>query len=117
MTELSTNGTGVHEAGLLGMSRGGQSTKGADVFRALGVNVVGRSTLEASHHRGCGRGGVRDVNRVGAGAGNPHNHFQSSGESNASRAHCQSSPSVNSRPTSLSWSSVPSVTLLWGKGV
>ena len=109
MTELSTNGTGTHVAGTLGVSRGGQSAKGTDVLRAVGANMVGRLALEASYHGGCRRGGVGDVNGVGAGAGS-HNHLQSSGQSNASRAHCQSSSSVNSRPTSLSWSSVPPVT-------
>ena len=117
MTELSTNGTGVHVAGALGMSRSGQSAKGADVFRTLGANVVGRSTLEALYHGRCGRGGVGDINGVGAGAGDSHNHFQSSRQSNVSRAHCRSSSSVNLRSTSLSWSSVSSVMLLWGKGV
>ena len=117
MTELSTNGAGAHVAGALGMSRGGQLTKGADVFWALGANVVGRLTLEALHHGRYGRGGVGNVNGVGAGAGNSHNHFQSSRQSNASRAYCWSSSSVNSRPTSLSWSCVPSVMLPRGKGV
>ena len=103
--------------GSLGMSRRSQSTEGTDVLWALGVNVVGGPALEASYHGRCGRGGVRDINWVGAGAGDSHNHFQSSGQSNASRAHCQSSSSVNSRPTSLSWSSVPPVALPRGKGV
>ena len=116
MTELSTNGAGAHVAGSLGMSRGSQLTKGTDVLGALGTNVVGGLALEASYHSRCGRGGVGDLNGIRAGASS-HNHFQSSGESNASRAHCQSSSSVNSRPTSLSQSSVPSVTFLGGEGV
>ena len=116
MTEFSTYGTGAHVTGTLGMSRGSQLTKGADVFRTLGSNVVGGVTLEAPYHGGCGRGGVGDVNGISAGAGS-HNHFQSSKQSNVSRAHCQSSPSVNLRPTSLSWSSIPSVTFSGGKGV
>ena len=103
-------------AGMLGVSRGGQPTKGADVFGTLGANVVSRLTLEASYHGRGGRGGVGDFNGISAGAGF-HNHLQSSGQSNVSRAHCQSSSSVNSRPTSLSWSSVPSVTFPRGKGV
>ena len=78
MTELPTYGAGAHVAGSLGMSRGSQSTKGADVLRALGANMVGRLILEASYHGRCGRGGIGDVNGVGAGAGS-HNHFQSSG--------------------------------------
>ena len=117
MTEFSTYGTGAHVTGSLGMSRRGQSTEGADIFGALGVNVVGGSTLEALYHGRYGRGGIGDVDWVGAGAGASHNHFQSSGQSNASRAHCQSSSSVNSRPAPLSWSSVPSVALPRRKGV
>ena len=78
------------------MSRRCLSTEGADVLGALRTDVFSRPTLEASYHGG-GRGsGVGDVNGVGAGAGDSHNHFQSSGQSNASRAHCQSSSSVNS---------------------
>ena len=117
MTKFSTYGTGAHVTGSLGMSRCGQSTEGTDILGALGVNVVGGLTLEASYHGRCGRGGVGDINWVGAGAGNSHNHFQSSGKSNVSRAHCRSSSSVNSRPTSQSRSSVPSVALPRGKGV
>ena len=116
MTELSTYGTGTHVAGSLGVSWSSQSTEGANVLGALGEDMVGRSTLEAPYHGGCGRGGVRDVNGVGAGASS-HNHFQSSRQSNASRAHCRSSSSVNSRPTSLSWSSIPPVMFPGGKGV
>ena len=116
MTKLSTYGTGAHVTGSLGMPRGGQSTEGADIFGTVRADVVGRPTLEATYHGGCGRGRVEDVNGVSAGA-RSHNHFQSSGESNASRAHCRSSSSVNLRPTSLSWSSVPSVTFPGGKGV
>ena len=96
MTEFSTYGTGAHVTGSLRMSRCSQSTEGADVLRTLGANVVGGSTLEASYHGGCGGGGVGNVDWVGAGACDSHNHFQSSGQSNASRAHCQSSSSVNS---------------------
>ena len=102
--------------GSLGMSGGGQSTEGADILGTVRVDVVGGPTLKTSYHGGCGRGRVGDVNGVGAGAGS-HNHFQSSGESNVSRAHCRSSSSVNSRPTSLSWSSVPSVVFPGREGV
>ena len=116
MTKLSTYGTGVHVAGTLGVSRDSQSTKEAYVFGTLGANVVGGLTLEASYPGRCGRGGVGDVNGIGAGAGS-HNHLQSSWQSNASRAHCRSSSSVNLRPTSLSWSNVPSVAFPGGKGV
>ena len=117
MTKLSTYGAGMHVTSSLGVSRRSQSTEGADVLRALGANMVGGPALEASYHGRHGRGGVGDTDWVGAGAGDSHNHLQSSGQSNASRAHCWSSPSVNSRPTSLSWSSVPSVALPRGKGV
>ena len=117
MTEFSTYGTGVHVTGSLGVSRRCQSTEGADILWTLGANMVGGSTLEALYHSGRGRGGVGNIDWVGAGAGDFHNHFQSSGQSNTSRAHCRSSSSVNSRPTSLSWSSVPPVALLRGKGV
>ena len=117
MTKFSTYETGAHVTGSLGMSRCGQSTEGTDILGALGVNVVGGLTLEASYHGRCGRGGIGDINWVGAGAGNSHNHLQSSGQSNMSRAHCRSSSSVNSRSTSLSWSSIPPVALLRGKGV
>ena len=116
MTEFSTYGTGTHVTGSLEMSRSSQSTEGADVLGAVRANVVGRPALEASYHGGCRRGRVGDVNGVSAGASS-HNHFQSSGESNASRAHCRSSSSVNSRPTSLSWSSVPLVAFPGRKGV
>ena len=116
MTEFPTYGTGVHVTGSLGMSRGSQSTKGADILGAVGADVVGGLALKAPYHSGCGRGRVGDVNGVSTGAGS-HNHFQSSRESNTSRAHCQSSSSVNSRPTSLSWSSIPSVTFPGRKGV
>ena len=79
MTEFSTYGTGAHVASTLGVSRGGQSTKGADVLRTLGADVLGGSALETPYHGG-GRGsGVWDVDGVGASAGGSHNHFQSSG--------------------------------------
>ena len=116
MTELSTYGTGAHVASTLGVSRGGHSTEGANVFRTLGADMVGGSTLKTSHHGGCGRGRVGDINGVSARTGS-HNHFQSSGQSNASRAHCWSSSSVSSRPASLSWSNVPAVMFPRGKGV
>ena len=74
-------------ASLLGVSRCSQLTKGADVLGTLGANVLSGPTLEASYHGGCGRGGVGDINGVSAGAGDSHNHFQSSGQSNTSRAH------------------------------
>ena len=79
MTELSTYGTGTHVTGSLRMSRCSQSTEGADIFWTLGADVVSGLTLEASYHGRCGRGGIGDVDWVGAGAGNSHNHLQSSG--------------------------------------
>ena len=117
MTEFSAYGAGTHMAGSLGMSRGGQSTEGADIFGTLGANMVGGPALKAPYHGGCGRGRVGDVNGVSAGASGSHNHFQSSRQSNTSRAHCWSSSSVNLRPISLSWSSIPPVTFSRGKGV
>ena len=86
MTEFSTDGTGAHEARALGMSWGSHSTEGAYIFGALGADVLSRLALEASYHGGCRRGGVGYIDGIGAGTGS-HNHFQSSGESNASRAH------------------------------
>ena len=86
MTEFSTGGTGTHKASALGVSWGGHPTEGAYVFGALRADVLSRSALEASYSGGCGRGRVGYIDRVGAGTGS-HNHFQSSGESNMSRAH------------------------------
>ena len=86
MTEFSTDGTGAHEAGALRVSWGGHSTEGADVLGALGADMLSRLALEASHRGGCRRGRVGYIDGIGAGTGS-HNHFQSSGESNASRAH------------------------------
>ena len=86
MTKFSTYGTGTHGESALGVSWGGQSTKGADIFGALGANMIGQLALEALYHGGCGRGGVGNINGVSAGTGS-HNHFQSSRESNTSRAH------------------------------
>ena len=77
MTELSTYGAGAHVASMLGVSRGGHSTEGADILRTLGVDMVGGLTLEALYHRQCRRGRVGDINGVGAGTGS-HNHLQSS---------------------------------------
>ena len=79
MTKFPAYGAGVHVTGSLGMSRSSQSTEGADILGTVGVNVVGGPALKALYHGGCGRGGVGDVNGVGAGTGGSHNHFQSSG--------------------------------------
>ena len=78
MTELATYGTGAHVASTLGMSWGSHSTEGANVFRTLGADMVGGSALKTLHHGGCGRGGVGDVNGIGARTSS-HNHLQSSG--------------------------------------
>ena len=86
MTKFSTDGTGAHETGTLGMSRGGHPAEGADILGALGADVFSRSALKAPYHGGCWRGRVGDIDGVVAGTGS-HNHLQSSGESNASRAH------------------------------
>ena len=86
MTEFPTDGTGAHKAGALGVSWGGHPTEGTDVLGALRADVLSGSTLEASYRGRCRRGRVGYVDGVGAGTGS-HNHFQSSGESNASRAH------------------------------
>ena len=116
MTEFPTDGTGTHEAGALGVSRSGHSAEGANVLGALGADMLSGLALKASYHGGCWRDRVGDVDGVGVGTGS-HNHLQSSGESNASRAHRRSSSSVNSRPTPLSRSSVSSVVFSRGKGV
>ena len=86
MTEFPTDGTGAHKASALGMSWGGHPTEGAYVLGALRAYVLSRLALEASYCGGCGRGSVGYIDGIGAGTGS-HNHFQSSGESNASRAH------------------------------
>ena len=86
MTEFSTDGTGAHGAGALRVSGSGHSAEGAYIFGALGANVLRGLALETSYCGGCRRGRVGYVDGIGAGTGS-HNHFQSSGESNASRAH------------------------------
>ena len=86
MTEFPTDGTGAHKASALGMSWGGHPAEGADVLGTLGADVLSRLALKAPYHGGCWRGRVGDIDGVGAGTGS-HNHFQSSGESNTSRAH------------------------------
>ena len=86
MTEFPTDGARAHEASTLGMSWGGHSTEGTYVLGTLGADVLSRLALEASYRGGCRRGGVGYIDGIGAGTGS-HNHFQSSGESNASRAH------------------------------
>ena len=86
VTEFPTDGTGAHEASVLGVSWGSHPTKGAYVLGALGADVLSRLALETSYCGGCRRGRVGYIDGIGAGTGS-HNHFQSSGESNTSRAH------------------------------
>ena len=116
MTELSTNGTGVHEASVLGMSWGGSSAERAYILWTLGANVLGGLALKASDGGGCGRFRVRDDDGVGAGP-RLHNHFQSFKECNTSSAHSKSSSLVNSTPTLLSWCRVAVVVISSGEGV
>ena len=116
MTEFSTDGAGLHEAGALGMSRSGSATEGTDVFRALGVNMFSGLTLEALYHGGSGGVGVGDDNGIVAGSG-PHNHLQSSRECNMSSAHSRSTLSVNPSPASLSWCRVAMILFPCGKGI
>ena len=62
MTQLSTNGARVHWASALGMTRCYSLTEVADIFRALGVDVVGVLTLEVSYHDRSGGFWIRDNN-------------------------------------------------------
>ena len=79
MTKFSTDGAGAHKASALGMSWGGHSTEVADVLGALRADVLSGLALETSYRSGCGRGRVWDIDGIGAGAGDSHNHLQSSG--------------------------------------
>ena len=116
MTELSTDGTGAHQASTLRVSGGNLSTEWADVLWAMGAYVVHGLALEASYNRGVGGfRGVGDIDGVVAGSG-LHNHLQSSRECNTSRAHSRSTSSANPSPASLSWHSVTTILFPWGKG-
>ena len=116
MTKFSTDGARAHWACALRVSRGNSSTEWADIFRAMEVYVVQGLALEASYGRRGGRSwGVGDINRVSAGPG-LHNHLQSSGERNTSRAHSRSTLSANPSPASLSRHSVATISFSWGKG-
>ena len=86
MTEFSTDGAGAHRAGALRVSGSDHSAEGTYVLGTLGANMLRRLALETPYGGGCGRGRVGYIDGIGAGTGS-HNHFQSSGESNASRAH------------------------------
>ena len=115
MAKFSTNGAGSHEAGPLGMSGSSGATKRADIFRALGADVLGGLTLETAYHSGGGGFQVRDDDRISAGS-RLHNHLQSSGEHNTSSAHSRSTSSVNPSPASLSWHRVVTILFPYGKG-
>ena len=116
MTELSTDWAGVYWACALRVSGGNLSTERADVLWAMGVYMVQGLALEASYNSG-GRwfGGVGNVYGVAVGSG-LHNHLQSFGERNTSRAHSRSTSLANPSPASLSWRSVATISFPWGKG-
>ena len=116
MTELSTNWTGVHRAGALRVSWGDSSTEGADVLWAMRAYVVQGLELEALYDGGVEWfGSVGDNDGVVAGS-RLHNHLQSSGECNMSRAHSRSTSSANPSPASLSQHSIMMISFPWGKG-
>ena len=114
MTELSTDWTGAHGAGMLRVSGGNSSTEQTHTLRALGAYVVQGLTLEALDNSGSGRR-VGDDNGIVAGSG-LHNHLQFSREHNTSRAHSRSTSSTNPSPASLSQHSVAMILFSWGKG-
>ena len=73
-------------------------------------------TLEAScSGRGRWFGGVGNDDGIGI-ASRLHNHLQSSGEHNTSRAHSRSTSSANPSLASLSQHSVVTILFPWGKG-
>ena len=115
MTKFSTDRTGAHEASVFGMTWSGGSTEGADVFGALGANVLGGLALETLYHGGSGGLGVQDDDGVIV-SSRLHNHLQSSGEHNMSSAHSKSTSSVSPSPASLSWHRVMTILFLCGKG-
>ena len=116
MTEFSTDWAGVHGAGMLGMSGSGPLTEGTHVLRAMGAYMVQGLALEASYNGGIGWWfrSVGDNDGVVAGS-RLHNHLQSSGERNMSRAHSRSTLSANPSPSSLSWHSIATISFSWGK--
>ena len=115
MTELSTDGTGTHEAGVLGVSGSGGPTKGAYVLRALGTDMFGGLALETVYHGGSGWFRVRDDDGVVTSSG-LHNHLQSSGECNTSSSHSRSASLVSPSPASLSRHRVVMILFPCGKG-
>ena len=116
MTKLSTDGARVHWARTLRVSGGDLSTEWADVLWAMGAYVVQGLALETSYSRRGGRSwGIGNVDGVVAGSG-LHNHLQSSGERNTSRAHSRSTSLANPSPASLSQHSIATISFSWGKG-
>ena len=116
MTKLSTDGARAHWAHTLRVSGGDSLTEWADVLWAMGAYVVQGLALEASHGRRGGRSrGVGNIDGVSAGS-RLHNHLQSSGEHNTSRAHSRSTSLANPSPASLSRHSVATISFSWGKG-
>ena len=116
MTVLSTDWTGAHGTSALRVSWSIPSAKREDVFGALGAYMFQGLALDASYDGGdSGFRRVGDGDRVVVGAG-LHNHLQSSGEHNTSRAHSRSTSSANPSPASLSRHSVVMISFPWGKG-
>ena len=110
MTKFSTDRAGVHGANALRMSGGSPLAEGVDVLGALRVYVVQGLALETLYDSGSGWWfrSVRDNDGVVAGSG-LHNHLQSSGEHNTSRAHSRSTSLANPSPASLSWHSIMTI--------
>ena len=74
------------------------------------------SALEASYNGGSSwLGSVGDNDEVVAGSG-LHNHLQSSGECNTSRAHSRSTLLDRPSPALLSWHSIVTISFPWRKG-
>ena len=73
--------------------------------------------LEAPYDSGSGwqLRSVGDNDGVVAGSG-LHNHLQSSGEHNMSRAHSRSTSLANPSPATLSQHSITTILFPWGKG-
>ena len=117
MTELSTDWAGPHGASVLRVPRSGPLTEGTDVFGALGVYVIQGLALEAPYDGGSGWWfrSVGDNNGIVAGS-RLHNHLQSSGECNMSRAHSRSILLANPSPVSLSQHTVVMISFPRGKG-
>ena len=106
----------THWACALRVSGGDLSTERADVLGAMGAYIVQGLALEASYNRRGGQfRGVGDIDGVAAGSG-LHNHLQSSGERNTSRAHSRSTSSANPSPASLSRHSITTILFPWGRG-